>query len=74
MTGVQTCALPISKRGGLNSQDLPLRTKRIRSERRSTACSGTSTVFLKLSYPNNLLNLDLVFVNGTSVKMPARDT
>ena len=64
----------IYERGGLNSQSLPLRTKRIRSERRSTACSGTSTVFLKLSYPNNLLNLDLFFVNETSVKILGRDT
>ena len=64
----------IYERGGENSQDLPLRTKRIRSERRSTACSGTSTVYLKLAYPNNLLNRDLFFVNEKSVKTLGRDT
>ena len=64
----------IYETGGVNSQDLPLRTKRIRSDKRWTACSGASTVFLKLSYPNNLLNRDLVFVKETSVKMLGRDT
>ena len=64
----------IYETGGVNSQGLPLRTKHIRSDKRWTACSGTSTVFLKLSYPNNLLNRDLFFVNETSVKMLGRDT
>ena len=66
--------LEIYEMGGVNSQDLPLRTKRIRSDKRSIACSGTLTVCRKLSNPNNLLNRDLVFVNETSVKMPGRDT
>jgi hypothetical protein len=64
----------IYEMGGLNSQGLPLRTKRIRSDKHSTACSGVLTVCLKLSYPNNLLNRDLFFVNETSVKMRGRDT
>lgn len=49
----------IYETGGANSQGLPLRTKRTRSDKRSTACSGVSTVCRKLSYPNNLLNRDL---------------
>ena len=60
----------IYETGGLNSQGLPLRTKHTRSDKRSTASSGVLIVCLKLSYPNNLLNRDLFFVNETSVKMP----